>query len=724
MGIQENKPSESWKLPPHRMFSFGTGKASIVAIFACWALWLSVEYIAFGNHSLVEVHDNGDSFLAATLSIVSHRGWGFSKWASQFMCGTDRLATPTSTPLDLLVFSMLSGWLAYGSMMILQRFLAGYFSYRVCREVLELDHIASLFCGLAYSLFCQPWLNGEVLGFQLYDGMGLPGIPLLILALAKLRTTRRIWGIAISAVLGVLLGLSSTYALAVFIFAGLAFWFIFIVPRRAVTFWICFASLFVGWVGASIPTVMAGSLNAPQSHRLSWDYLGPRLASPKWAMVTEMAKDNIVLLLIAIIGLFLVSPHSRRLKWLLVAVMGSAAPALVYPPLRASFHQYMGGLAGFQIDRFYQLVPIFVCFASATGLHILHQRLKGYALRGTSVIVIIPVLLIVGESAFVKVNSLRQLAQGDDFQSLYENPELIALSKTMASQSLYRVVTVNEDYLHPAFLWPYGFETGDGYLTLYPNSYKQFWSAVIGPVLQQDAHWRDYFLDWGNRVYLFVPSDTATSAADFSAHYRLNLLSLANVRYVISPIELHADGLVLLRPARPNQWQAWEAKSGRRRLLDVLTGSQPPRALYIYENLSALPRFFTASAGTTKPGETVLEDMQRADVATLRSTALVNPDELLNLPSSNQCRDGRVGVSSYSADRIQLTIDVSAQCVLVATDNYNADWHARLDGAQTPVARVDHTFQGVLVPAGKHELVMQYEPRDFSFVLAKALHWR
>jgi hypothetical protein len=245
---------------------------------------------------------------------------------------------------------------------------------------------------------------------------------------------------------------------------------------------------------------------------------------------------------------------------------------------------------------------------------------------------------------------------------------------------------------------------------VYPNSYKQFWSSVIGPLLQRDAHWREYFSNWGNRVYLFTPLGDDPSDLDFGAYYRLNLLSLANVRYVVSPVELHADGLVYVPPATPNRWLAWQHQSMRRRFLDVLTGSQPPRLVFIYENRLALPRFFVASAGTPPPGSTVLDEMERADMATLRSSALMSPDDLPSQPSSNQCLKGTVRVSSYSADAIHLTVEAPGQCVLVATNTYSAGWHASLDGVQTPVIRVDHTFQGVLVPTGQHELSLRYEP--------------
>lgn len=45
-------------------------------------------------------------------------------------------------------------WLAYGLFMWVQRFLASYFAYRLCRDSLRLNHLACVFAGMAFSL-CQ-----------------------------------------------------------------------------------------------------------------------------------------------------------------------------------------------------------------------------------------------------------------------------------------------------------------------------------------------------------------------------------------------------------------------------------------------------------------------------------------------------------------------------------------------------------------------------------------
>lgn len=66
--------------------------------------------------------------------------------------------------------------------------------------------------------------------------------------------------------------------------------------------------------------------------------------------------------------------------------------------------------------------------------------------------------------------------------------------------------------LHPSVLNYNGIATLDGYLGMYPQSYKEAWRRVIAPALET-AEWnRAYFDSWGARVVLCSASDENTYA--------------------------------------------------------------------------------------------------------------------------------------------------------------------------------------------------------------------
>ena len=94
--------------------------------------------------------------------------------------------------MDVLLFAITPDWLAYGLFMWIQRFVAGYFSYRLLKDSLELGTLPSLYGGFAYSLFAQATFDFTYsAGFNLYDGLALPGLPFLLWALDRMELARK-----------------------------------------------------------------------------------------------------------------------------------------------------------------------------------------------------------------------------------------------------------------------------------------------------------------------------------------------------------------------------------------------------------------------------------------------------------------------------------------------------------------------------------------------------
>ena len=61
-------------------------------------------------------------------------------------------------------------------------------------------------------------------------------------------------------------------------------------------------------------------------------------------------------------------------------------------------------------------------------------------------------------------------------------------------------------------------------------------------------------------------------------------------------------------------------------------------------------------------------------------------------------------------DRIRLEVRSSAAAFVVVSDAWFAGWTARVDGAATPIHRVNHLLRGVALPAGISTLTMEYRP--------------
>jgi hypothetical protein len=63
------------------------------------------------------------------------------------------------------------------------------------------------------------------------------------------------------------------------------------------------------------------------------------------------------------------------------------------------------------------------------------------------------------------------------------------------------------------------------------------------------------------------------------------------------------------------------------------------------------------------------------------------------------------------ANRLRIETDTSAPGILVASEAFDPDWRATVDGAPAPIERANVLFRGVRVPAGRHVVEMTYFPR-------------
>jgi uncharacterized membrane protein YfhO len=52
----------------------------------------------------------------------------------------------------------------------------------------------------------------------------------------------------------------------------------------------------------------------------------------------------------------------------------------------------------------------------------------------------------------------------------------------------------------------------------------------------------------------------------------------------------------------------------------------------------------------------------------------------------------------------------SRDALMVLSDNWYKDWHAEVDGREVPVLRANHSFRGVVVPAGAHTVEFTFRP--------------
>jgi len=451
--------------------------------------------------------------------------------------------------------------------------------------------------------------------------------------------------------------------------------------------------------------IAAALLNASFSHRADRDITATSGIHDILHRLVTIAACNAAFFVLAIYVVISKSNKRREATWLLTSSLVCAATLVIwFFVTNQNVVPLPGAVRGFGWWRLTELVPILTITAAAMALDLLlhHGKQRHNWGKWLTYSALAYVLLL---SLKVNAGMFRALLHGENYSEIYENPDLLELSSRAHESGLIplRVVSVG---LHPAFAWGYGFETADGYLNLYSKRYQDYWDAVIGGALAKDAYWNAYFNNWGNRIYLFVPSnDNGDQTLPFDQLFNLDLLSMQNVKYVISNRPLQGNDLTLL----PSQFRAsqlqWLQKPRLSRYLDIIRGKDPGTPLYIYENTRVLPRMFCAAQTASLPSSDVAAALDKSDLQSLSQKMLVDTGD-----STNATSGGRVELRHYSATCILADVTSNSGCGLIVSNSFSPYWHAWTDNSAVALRPADLAFQGVQVPAGTHRVRLEYRP--------------
>jgi uncharacterized membrane protein YfhO len=74
---------------------------------------------------------------------------------------------------------------------------------------------------------------------------------------------------------------------------------------------------------------------------------------------------------------------------------------------------------------------------------------------------------------------------------------------------------------------------------------------------------------------------------------------------------------------------------------------------------------------------------------------------------------GEAHISGELPSHVTIEFNMQTPGVIVLSDAWDEGWHARINGAETPVLRANYMFRGVMVPSGKGTLQFDYEPAGF-----------
>ncbi len=163
------------------------------------------------------------------------------------------------------------------------------------------------------------------------------------------------------------------------------------------------------------------------------------------------------------------------------------------------------------------------------------------------------------------------------------------------------------------------------------------------------------------------------------------VLNMLNTRYLVSAQPIQADGLT----------PVVESQGG-----------------HLYRNETALPRaFLVDSVRVVSEKDAIFEAMRDPGFRPGEYAILEKPVAERLGPLGNST----VEITLHTPHRIEMAVDAAAPCLLVLSEiYYPAGWQATIDGQSAEIYQTNYVLRSVVVPKGRHEVVMTFQPSSFT----------
>ena len=687
-----------------------------VWLLALVCFWATFSYIIMGVFSLVNT--GAIAHIDGNMS-MQYADPSRPYWHIFGASGLDLQAMGMSFDLPRLLFQHLPMWLSYAIWHVVPLWALALTIYVLARERLNLGILAALFSAFvaiqsfedhnAYftSVILAPaflWLL-----FRLFDN---PRDWKRWLSLGVF-----CWVYAASAVLPIIL----IYPV---VFLGIAILLLY----RPLRLWhfIVLGASFVLVYAFRFEAIWASLANAPLSHRAHWTaenltrhYYVSDIGEAFAAVLSgdgffpQMGLSMPVFGLVMVLVAWAIPGGERRYLKRITGVLALGVALGFVMPLSVSLlATVIPAAKGFSADRLGWYVQLFACLGAGMAV----ERLVdvGRDWRHSRFVVLSPFIVGIALSLYfkAKVQPYQWITEGS-YARAYESPVLNALARRIADTGTPgRALTLQ---IYTNTLHSYGIETVGGQYNLYPERYRRFWVKMIEPSLGIDPSFDVGARDWGGYmmlglVYTLELKDTS-SESSLASKAKLNLVSLANGRYVVSRTRLTDPQLTDLNLGQPEK--PWDTLTSIEKMkINARENFTGRKNLYVYENTSVLPRFrFVEHVVTKKDEAEVIDAISDMSVDQLSRTLLIDKTAAELLGGLNDSYAlGDMEIISHNADKIELEVGVDEDAMLVVANSYSKFWKCRIDGVETPIVPAYAVFWGVSVPAGAGRVEFSYEP--------------
>lgn len=194
------------------------------------------------------------------------------------------------------------------------------------------------------------------------------------------------------------------------------------------------------------------------------------------------------------------------------------------------------------------------------------------------------------------------------------------------------------------------------------------------------------------QIFSIYDEETTTAKTNeiFLNKSTRKILSLAGVKYLISPLPIRSDETDLL--------------------LTATVSGQPN--FYIYQNPKAYPHAYLTTNYVV--AKNIPDLLSKLTDASSSAAVLEKPVEII--PSESTV--GTAEVIKNEDLEILIKVSATAKALLILSDSYYPGWEAYLDGRRTEILPVNLNQRAVIVPEGLHEINFYYRPFSSENILS------
>jgi hypothetical protein len=191
--------------------------------------------------------------------------------------------------------------------------------------------------------------------------------------------------------------------------------------------------------------------------------------------------------------------------------------------------------------------------------------------------------------------------------------------------------------------------------------------------------------------------------------YNPFMWNLLNTKYIIAPGLISND---------QNRFQGvFQSKEPG---ITVQQGT-PPQPIIVWQNPQALPRAFFSYSYAIKPKLDILHAMHDGAFTPREITyfdqqpAGMPALETAPIDSANET----ITSMQYGNELVAFKTRTNGNRLLFMSDTWYPDWHASIDGKETPIYRADYAFRAIVVPKGDHQV--KFEFNDPSYATGRSM---